>query len=122
MGIDELFAWRIETVLQVDLLNVIYRYFSIEELCKNLFLYKAMSQTEYISNMYTLHSSQWFSKGGPQASSISITWKFVRGRNFLNSKAFELQRKLTVWEKTFANDVTDKELISKIYKQRPPNW
>ena len=62
MGIDELFARRIETadyifVLQVDLLNVIYRYFSIKELYKNLFLYKAMSQTEYISNIYTLHSS-----------------------------------------------------------------
>ena len=93
MGIDELFARRIETtdyifVLQVDLLNVIYRYFSIEELCKNLFLYKAMSQTESISKIYTVHSSQWFSKGGPQASSIIITWKLVRSRNFLHSKAF----------------------------------
>ena len=62
VGIDELFARRIETadyifVLQVDLLNVIYRYFSIKELYKNLFLYKAMSQTEYISNIHTLHSS-----------------------------------------------------------------
>ena len=39
-------------------------------------------------------------------------------QKLLHSKGNQKQnKKPTGWEKIFANDVTDKELISKIYKQ-----
>ena len=34
-----------------------------------------------------------------------------------NKTTNKMKRQPTDWEKTFANDVTDKEFVSKIYKQ-----
>ena len=46
-------------------------------------------------------------------------WDFIKIKSF--SKAIEnstkIQREPTVWENIFANDTSDKGLISKIYKE-----
>ena len=38
-------------------------------------------------------------------------------KNLLHSKSKKMKRPPTVWEKIFANHISDKELISKIHKQ-----
>ena len=46
-------------------------------------------------------------------------WNPLKLKSFCVSKETinKMKRKLTDWEKIFANDVTDKRLVSKIYKQ-----
>ena len=47
------------------------------------------------------------------------TWDLLKCKDFCIAKETinEMKRKPTDWEKIFANDVTDKGLVSKIYKQ-----
>ena len=51
-------------------------------------------------------------------------WDLLKLKRFCITKETinRTKKQPTDWEKIFANDVTDKELISKIYEQRPPNW
>ena len=46
-------------------------------------------------------------------------WDLIKVKSFWTAKKTinKMKRQLTEWEKIFANDVTDKGLISKIYKQ-----
>ena len=46
-------------------------------------------------------------------------WDLIKLKCFCTAKESinKMKRQLTEWEKIFANDVTDKGLISKIYKQ-----
>ena len=46
-------------------------------------------------------------------------WNLIKLKSFCTAKETidKRKRQATEWEKIFANDVTDKELISKIYKQ-----
>ena len=46
-------------------------------------------------------------------------WDLIKLKSFCTAKETinKMKRKPTEWEKIFANDVTDKGLISKIYKQ-----
>ena len=45
-------------------------------------------------------------------------WDLIKLKNFCTAKeTINKMKKPTEWEKIFANDVTDKGLISKIYKQ-----
>ena len=46
-------------------------------------------------------------------------WDLTKLKDFCTAKETinKMKRQLTEWEKIFANDVTDKELISNIYKQ-----
>ena len=51
-------------------------------------------------------------------------WGLIKLESFCTAKEPETKRKGSLWwEKILANDVTDKGLISKIYKQLiQPNW
>ena len=46
-------------------------------------------------------------------------WYLIKFKSFCTAKENikKMKRQLTHWEKICANDVTDKELVSKIYKQ-----
>ena len=46
-------------------------------------------------------------------------WDLIKIKSFCMAKenSIKMQREPTVWENTFANDTTDKGLISKIYKE-----
>ena len=46
-------------------------------------------------------------------------WDLVKLKNFCTAKETinKMKRQPTEWEKIFANDMTDKGLISNIYKQ-----
>ena len=47
------------------------------------------------------------------------TWNLIKLKNVCTARETinKLKRKLTYWEKIFANDMTDEGLISKKYKQ-----
>ena len=46
-------------------------------------------------------------------------WDPIKFKSFCTERETinKTERQTTEWEKTFVNDMTDKELISKIYKQ-----
>ena len=46
-------------------------------------------------------------------------WELIKIKSFLKAKenSTKLQRERTVWENIFANDTSDKGMISKIYKE-----
>ena len=46
-------------------------------------------------------------------------WDFIQIRSFCTAKVIvnKTQRQPTEWEKIFANDLSDKGLVSKIYKE-----
>ena len=48
-------------------------------------------------------------------------WDLIKLKSFCTTKETinKMKRQPTEWEKLFANDATNKELISKIYKQPP---
>ena len=58
----------------------------------------------------------------PQAratKAIIKTWNYIKLKSFCTAKETinKIKRQLKEWEKIFANDVTDKGLISKINKK-----
>ena len=46
-------------------------------------------------------------------------WDLIKMKSFFMAKenSIKMKRETTVWENTFANDTSDKSLISKIYKE-----
>ena len=46
-------------------------------------------------------------------------WDYIKLKSFCTTKKniSKMKREPTVWENTFANDTSDKGLISKIYKE-----
>ena len=46
-------------------------------------------------------------------------WDLIKLKSFCKAKenSIKMERQLTVWENIFANDTSDKGLISKIYKE-----
>ena len=46
-------------------------------------------------------------------------WEFIKIKSFCMAKenSIQMKREPTVWENIFANDTSDKGLISKIYKE-----
>ena len=46
-------------------------------------------------------------------------WDFIKVRSFCTAKdtVHKTKRQPTEWEKIFANDISDKGLVSKIYKE-----
>ena len=58
----------------------------------------------------------------PRIMAIKIKvnrWGLIKLRSFCTAKETisKVKRQLSAWEKIIANEITDKELISKIYKQ-----
>ena len=44
-------------------------------------------------------------------------WDFIKIKSFCMAKENNIKREPTVWENIFANDTSDKGLISKLYKE-----
>ena len=46
-------------------------------------------------------------------------WDFIKMKSFCTAKEniSKMKREPTVWENIFANDISDKGLISKVYKE-----
>ena len=65
------------------------------------------------------HGSIFFDPS-PRVMEIKINkWDLIKLKSFYTAKETIIKMKTqpTTWEKTFANDVTEKGLVSKIYKQ-----
>ena len=65
------------------------------------------------------HGSIFFDPS-PRVMEIKINkWDLIKLKSFYTAKETIIKMKTqpTAWEKTFANDVTEKGLVSKIYKQ-----
>ena len=65
------------------------------------------------------HSSIFFDLS-PRVMEIKINkWGSIKLKSFYTAKEtiIKMKRQPTAWEKIFANDVTEKGLVSKIYKQ-----
>ena len=61
----------------------------------------------------------------PRARDIKETinkWNLIKTKNFCTGKenSIKMKREPTAWENIFVNDITDKGLISKIYKELTP--
>ena len=44
-------------------------------------------------------------------------WDYIKLKNFCTANYEELKRPPIEWKKIFVNNISDKELVSKIYKQ-----
>ena len=69
-----------------------------------------------------ISQSNYFANISPMAEEIKgkiYKWEYIKLKSFCTAKetSIKMKRVLTVWEIIFANDTSDKGLISKIYKQ-----
>ena len=74
------------------------------------------------SNLFDLSRSNFFlgtSPKGREARAKINYWDFIKIKSFCTAKETfnKSKRQLTEWEKIFANDISDKGLVSKIYKE-----
>ena len=72
-----------------------------------------------------MNCSNVFSKPSPRVVEIETKinkWDPIKSKSFCIAKEIinKMKRQPTKWENIFANDVTDRELVSKIYK--PHMW
>ena len=74
------------------------------------------------NNFYDIGQSNLFHDTSPKAREIKDKmnlWDFIRIKSFCTAKETvkKTKRQPTEWENIFANDTTDKGLVSKIYKE-----
>ena len=74
------------------------------------------------SNLFDIGHGNFFQETSPKASETKAKmnfWDFIKIKSFCTAKeiANKTKRQPTEWEKIFANDTTDKGLVSKIYKE-----
>ena len=74
------------------------------------------------SNLFDTGHSNFFQDMSPKAKETKAKmnfWDFIKIKSFCTAKETvkKTKRQLTEWEKIFANDSTDKRLISRIYKE-----
>ena len=72
--------------------------------------------------LFDINLSNIFFDPSPRAMEIKTKinkWDLIKLKNFCRAKETidKMKRQHTKWEKIFANDATDKGLVSKIYKQ-----
>ena len=73
-----------------------------------------------LSMMLAVSHSNIFTNMSPRARDMKERinkWDFIKVKSFFMAKNSKMKRKPTVWENIFANDTSDKDLISKIYKE-----
>ena len=73
------------------------------------------------SNLFNISHSNFFQDMSPKAKETKAKmnfWDFIKIKSFCTAKETvnKTKRQPMEWEKIFANDTTDKELISTIYK------
>ena len=74
------------------------------------------------SNLFDLDGSNFLLDRSPKARGTKAKinyWDFIKIKSFCTPKETvnKTKRQLTEWEKIFANDASDKGLVSKIYKE-----
>ena len=74
------------------------------------------------SNLFNLGYNNFFLDSSPKAREARAKmnyWDFIKIKSFCTAMETvnKTKRQLTEWEKIFANDVPDKGLVSKIYKE-----
>ena len=74
------------------------------------------------SNLFNIGHSNFFQAISPKARETKAKmnfWDFIKIKSFCTAKETvnKTKRQPTEWEKIFANDITDKGLVSKIYKK-----
>ena len=74
------------------------------------------------SNIFDISCSNFFQDMSPKAKETKAKmnfWEFIKINSFCTAKETlnKTKRQPTEWEKIFANDSTDKRLISRIYKE-----
>ena len=74
------------------------------------------------SNLLDTGHSKFFQDMSPKTKETKAKmnfWDFIKIKSFCTAKETvnKMKRQLTEWEKIFTNDITDKGLISKIYKE-----
>ena len=74
------------------------------------------------SNLFDLSHSSFFLETSPKSREERAKmnyWDFIKIKSFCTAKETvnKTKRQLTEWEKIFANDISDKGLVSKIYKK-----
>ena len=78
---------------------------------------------EYIASKISDNPhSNIFANISPMAEEIKgkiYKWEYIKLKSFCTAKetSIKMKRVLTVWEIIFANDTSDKGLISKIFKE-----
>jgi len=75
-----------------------------------------------VFNLFDLSRSNFFLETSPKAREARTKmnyWDFIKIKSFCKAKETvnKTKRQLTEWEKIFANDISDKGLVSKIYKE-----
>ena len=73
-------------------------------------------------NLFDLSRSNFLLNTSPEARETKANinyWDLIKTKTFCTSKETisKTKRQLTKWEKIFANDIADKGLVSKIYKE-----
>jgi len=73
------------------------------------------------SNFSDISCSNFFLDWSPEARETKVKinyWDYIKIKSFCIAKeTIKTKRQPTQWEKVFANDIFDKELMSKIYKE-----
>ena len=74
------------------------------------------------SNLFDIGHSNFFQDTSPKAGETKVKmnfWDFIKIKTFCTAKETvnKTKRQLTEWEKIFANGITDKGLVYKIYKE-----
>ena len=72
-------------------------------------------------NLFDLSHSNFFLETSPKAREARTKmnyWDFIKIKSFFTAQETlnKTKRQLTEWEKIFANDISDKVILSKIYK------
>ena len=73
-------------------------------------------------NCFDLGCSNFLCNMSPEARQTKANmnyWDFIKKKSFCTVKetVIKTKRQLTEWEKIFANDISDKRVVSKIYKE-----
>ena len=74
------------------------------------------------NNLFNLSCSNFLLDMSPKAREIKAKmnyWDLIKIKSFCTAKETinKTKRQLMEWEKIFANDISDKGLVSKIYKE-----
>ena len=74
------------------------------------------------SNLFDISHSNFLLDMSPETRETKAklhNWDFMKIKNFCTVKETitKIKRRPTEWEKIFASDISDKELVSKIYKE-----
>ena len=73
------------------------------------------------SNFFDISCSNFFLDMSPETRETKAKinyWDYTKIKSFCTAKEInKTKRKPTEWEKIFANDISDKWLVSKIYKE-----